>query len=79
MGLTKIYITLLYRECITCLYCLPIISHKQSSQGAPEWTCIIVGFNTGHVRMYSEVCIMYSEVCIMYSEVCIMYSEVCIM
>lgn len=44
-----------YREEVTCVYCLPLLSYKQSSQGAPEWTCVIVGFNTGHVRMYDEV------------------------
>lgn len=43
------------KEEITCLYCLPLISHKQSSQGAPEWSCVMVGFTTGHVRMYTEV------------------------
>ncbi|XP_067941814.1 rab3 GTPase-activating protein non-catalytic subunit-like [Watersipora subatra] len=42
------------REMITCVFGLPIISHKRSSEGLPEWTCIVVGFNTGHVRMYSE-------------------------
>ena len=26
-----------------------------SSRSVPDWTCIIVGFTTGYVRMYTEV------------------------
>lgn len=39
---------------ISALLCLPLISQKQSSTGGPDWTCIIVGFSSGYVAMYTE-------------------------
>lgn len=39
---------------ISALLCLPLISQKQSSTGGPDWTCIIVGFTSGNVAMYTE-------------------------
>ena len=27
----------------------------RSTQGAPDWTCVVVGFTSGFVRMYTEV------------------------
>ncbi|XP_045164449.2 rab3 GTPase-activating protein non-catalytic subunit-like [Mercenaria mercenaria] len=41
-------------ENITALLSLPLASQKRSTQGAPDWTCVLVGFNTGFVRMYTE-------------------------
>ncbi|KAK3092344.1 hypothetical protein FSP39_001596 [Pinctada imbricata] len=41
-------------EVITALMCLPLASQKRSTQGAPDWTCVIVGFSTGYVRIYTE-------------------------
>ncbi|KAK7502781.1 hypothetical protein BaRGS_00006031 [Batillaria attramentaria] len=41
-------------EVITDVLCLPLASQKRSTQGAPDWTCVIVGFSTGYVRMYTE-------------------------
>ena len=35
--------------------CIPLASQKRSSQGAPDWTCVILGFTSGYVRMYTEV------------------------
>ncbi|CAF5055210.1 unnamed protein product, partial [Rotaria sp. Silwood1] len=40
-------------ERITSVLCLPIASTIKRS--LPEWTCIIVGFTTGYVRMYTEM------------------------
>lgn len=40
---------------ISAVLCLPLISQKQSSTGGPDWTCIIVGFTSGYVAMYTEV------------------------
>ncbi|MPC83734.1 Rab3 GTPase-activating protein non-catalytic subunit [Portunus trituberculatus] len=40
---------------ISAMLCLPLISQKQSSTGGPDWTCIIVGFTSGYVAMYTEV------------------------
>lgn len=39
---------------ISAVLCLPLISQKQSSTGGPDWTCIIVGFTSGYVAMYTE-------------------------
>ncbi|XP_033105383.1 rab3 GTPase-activating protein non-catalytic subunit-like [Anneissia japonica] len=41
-------------ECITTVMCIPLASQQRSSQGMPDWTCVIVGFTTGYVRMYTE-------------------------
>ncbi|KZC10899.1 Rab3 GTPase-activating protein non-catalytic subunit [Dufourea novaeangliae] len=42
-------------EWITCLICLPLLSLGKASGGTnPDWTCIIVGFNTGFIRFYTE-------------------------
>ena len=41
-------------EYITAVLCLPLASQKLSTQGAPDWTCVIVGFSSGYVRMYTE-------------------------
>ncbi|KAK7104713.1 rab3 GTPase-activating protein non-catalytic subunit-like [Littorina saxatilis] len=41
-------------EHITDIICLPLASQKRSTQGAPDWTCVVVGFSSGYVRMYTE-------------------------
>lgn len=41
-------------EHITAILCLPLASQKRSTQGAPDWTCVIVGFSSGYIRMYTE-------------------------
>ncbi|KAL4238914.1 Rab3 GTPase-activating protein non-catalytic subunit [Mactra antiquata] len=41
-------------EVVTTVLCLPLASQKRSTQGAPDWTCVLVGFSTGFVRMYTE-------------------------
>ncbi|GCC23475.1 hypothetical protein chiPu_0001871 [Chiloscyllium punctatum] len=41
-------------ECISSAICIPLASQKRSSTGRPDWTCIIVGFNSGYVRFYTE-------------------------
>lgn len=43
------------RENITSVLCVPIKSLQKSSQGMPDWICVILGFNTGCVRMYTVV------------------------
>ncbi|XP_064601694.1 rab3 GTPase-activating protein non-catalytic subunit-like isoform X2 [Liolophura sinensis] len=42
------------REQITAVMCVPLASQKRSTQGGPDWTCILVGFSTGYVRFYTE-------------------------
>lgn len=41
-------------EIITAVLCLPLASQKRSTQGAPDWTCTIVGFSSGYIRIYTE-------------------------
>ncbi|KAL5008455.1 hypothetical protein ScPMuIL_014036 [Solemya velum] len=43
------------KETITSVLCLPLASQKRSTQGGPDWTCVIVGFSSGYVRMYTEM------------------------
>ncbi|KAK7069153.1 Rab3 GTPase-activating protein non-catalytic subunit [Halocaridina rubra] len=40
---------------IRAILCLPLVSQKQSSAGGPDWTCVIVGFSSGYVAMYTEL------------------------
>ncbi|XP_064490001.1 rab3 GTPase-activating protein non-catalytic subunit-like [Ornithodoros turicata] len=39
---------------ITALLCLPLSSQKRSYQGSPDWTCIIVGFKSGNIQIYTD-------------------------
>ncbi|KAM9466592.1 rab3 GTPase-activating protein non-catalytic subunit [Clarias gariepinus] len=41
-------------ECVGSVICIPLASQKRSSTGRPDWTCIVVGFSSGHVRFYTE-------------------------
>lgn len=47
-------ICLCFREIITSALCIPLLSNKKSSPGAPDWTCVVIGFSDGYVRMYTE-------------------------
>lgn len=49
-----------FSEWITSVICLPLLSLGKASSGTnPDWTCIIVGFNTGFIRFYTEVSLNY--------------------
>lgn len=39
---------------ISAVLCLPLLSQTQTSTGGPDWTCVIVGFTSGYVAMYTE-------------------------
>lgn len=42
-------------EWVTSIICLPLISlGKISASTGPDWTCIVVGFNNGILRFYTE-------------------------
>lgn len=41
-------------ETITSVLCLPLASQKRSLEGSPDWTCVVVGFSSGYVRIYTE-------------------------
>ncbi|XP_050481313.1 rab3 GTPase-activating protein non-catalytic subunit isoform X3 [Bombus huntii] len=44
-----------FSEWITSIICLPLLSLGKASSGTnPDWTCIIVGFNTGFIKFYTE-------------------------
>lgn len=43
-----------FSEYITSVICIPLITHGKTSSGI-DWTCIIVGMNTGFLKFYSEV------------------------
>nr|XP_023024436.1 rab3 GTPase-activating protein regulatory subunit [Leptinotarsa decemlineata] len=44
---------------VKALVCIPIIDHKDKTH---DWTCILVGFDSGHVRCYTETCeILFEE------------------
>lgn len=56
MIILLLYIKVIFfSEWITSVICLPLISLGKAS--GPDWTCIIVGFNTGFIRFYTEVSI----------------------
>lgn len=39
---------------ITSICAIPICSKKKSSEGQPEWICIILGTKSGNIKMYTE-------------------------
>ncbi|KAM7446520.1 Rab3 GTPase-activating protein non-catalytic subunit [Porites harrisoni] len=41
-------------ECITDILCIPLASQHRSSQGSPDWTCIVAGFTSGYMRIYLQ-------------------------
>ena len=41
-------------ESITSVICIPFASQKISGEGLLEWTCIMVGFSSGNIRVYTE-------------------------
>lgn len=41
---------------ISAVLCLPIVGQSQSSHVGPDWTCVVLGFDSGHVRFYTEKC-----------------------
>ncbi|KAL3269925.1 hypothetical protein HHI36_008982 [Cryptolaemus montrouzieri] len=47
---------------IRTVLCLPIIGHTKSSHVCPDWTCILLGFESGYIRAYMESCeLLYEE------------------
>ncbi|XP_077976699.1 rab3 GTPase-activating protein non-catalytic subunit-like isoform X2 [Styela clava] len=41
-------------EHITSILCIPLVSLKKTSHGSVDWSCIVVGFSSGYIRMYTE-------------------------
>ncbi|CAH1154252.1 unnamed protein product [Phaedon cochleariae] len=46
---------------VKAVLCLPIIGCNGNTQLGSEWTCILVGFDSGHVRCYTENCELLFE------------------
>ncbi|EDV20322.1 uncharacterized protein TRIADDRAFT_61281 [Trichoplax adhaerens] len=42
------------KEKISQVIVIPIASQLRSSQGGPDWTCIVVGFSSGYIRIYEQ-------------------------
>ncbi|KAJ8980472.1 hypothetical protein NQ317_013225 [Molorchus minor] len=41
---------------VKSVLCVPIIGQTHNTYVGPEWTCIIVGYDSGFVRFYTEHC-----------------------
>lgn len=41
-------------DCVTDILCIPLASQHKSSQGSPDWTCIVAGFKSGFMRIYLQ-------------------------
>lgn len=41
-------------EVLTCCLALPLHSRQRSSDGLPDWTCVIYGFKSGFVAFHTE-------------------------
>lgn len=48
----KQYIDVYY---VRACYAIALTVVFRSTHGGPDWTCVIVGFSSGYVRMYTEV------------------------
>lgn len=47
---------------IKSVLCVPIVTQSKSSNILPDWTCILLGFDSGYVRAYVETCeLIYEE------------------
>ncbi|XP_066258054.1 rab3 GTPase-activating protein non-catalytic subunit [Euwallacea similis] len=36
------------------ILCLPIVGESNSSHVGPDWTCVVLGFDSGYVRFYTD-------------------------
>lgn len=46
---------------IKAVLCLPIVAENVSSYVGPDWTCILVAYDSGYVRFYTENCELLME------------------
>ncbi|EFA10326.1 rab3 GTPase-activating protein non-catalytic subunit [Tribolium castaneum] len=46
---------------IKSVICVPVVSQTKSSHIVPDWTCILLGFESGFVRFYTENCELLLE------------------
>lgn len=49
---------LFFSDEITSVLCVPIKSLQKSSQGMPDWICIVLGFRSGSIQMYTTVSLL---------------------
>lgn len=46
---------------VKAVLALPIVEENQNSNIGPDWTCILVAFDSGYVRFYTENCQLLFE------------------
>nr|CAH7750373.1 unnamed protein product [Callosobruchus chinensis] len=46
---------------VKAILCLPVLGENQHSHVGPDWTCILVGYDSGYVRFYTESCELLLE------------------
>ncbi|CAG9761149.1 unnamed protein product [Ceutorhynchus assimilis] len=46
---------------VKSIVCLPIVGESHSSHVGPDWTCIVIGFDSGYVRFYTDRCDLLME------------------
>nr|CAI5849691.1 unnamed protein product [Callosobruchus analis] len=46
---------------VKAILCLPVLGESQHSHVGPDWTCILVGYDSGYVRFYTESCELLLE------------------
>lgn len=56
MNMHSPYITSSYVHDLEQFLTSNVSLWNRSSTGRPDWTCIVVGFTSGYVRFYTEVC-----------------------
>lgn len=58
-------ISLDYSEQITSLLCLPTMSTQRTAIGLVDWTALVVGLSSGHVKFYTEqsICLLVLRFC----------------
>ena len=56
-------------------YNVTALNIHRSSQGSPDWTCIVAGFTSGYMRIYLQV-LSFFDVVILLEGTCISYFTV---
>ncbi|KAJ8932772.1 hypothetical protein NQ314_014475 [Rhamnusium bicolor] len=46
---------------VKAILCLPIVGQSQNSHIGPDWTCILIGYDSGFVRFYTDNCELLME------------------
>lgn len=54
-----------YKEQVTSLLCLPIMSTQKTAIGLVDWTALVIGLSSGYVKFYTEqsICLLSFKFC----------------